>query len=138
MSVIVIPEAHFPGKLLNTNALRGQTRYIGRLSKPWREIGRLSAQGVTTRLDQPTRVWAEFTMKDNRRRDVGNFAPTVKALVDGFVDAGLLQDDCDGIIEGPFIKRVYPNGRPQIRFIFEPIKLEEVGRPHEMREEVWT
>ena len=33
-----------------------------------------------------------------RRRDAANLAPTVKALIDGAVDAGLLPDDNDRVI----------------------------------------
>lgn len=32
---------------------------------------------------------------DNRRRDVANIAPTIKALIDGCIDGGLLPDDSD-------------------------------------------
>jgi Holliday junction resolvase RusA-like endonuclease len=35
---------------------------------------------------------------DNRRRDAPNIAPTAKALVDGIVDAGVLEDDADRIV----------------------------------------
>jgi len=38
---------------------------------------------------------------DARRRDPGNWAPTVKALVDGMVDAGALPDDDNAHFIGP-------------------------------------
>ena len=41
------------------------------------------------------------TWPDRRRRDVSNLAPTVKALVDGAIDAGVLADDDDGHLIGP-------------------------------------
>jgi crossover junction endodeoxyribonuclease RusA len=45
----------------------------------------------------------------SRRRDVSNLAPTIKALVDGFVqDAGLLPDDDDLHLIGPDL-RVAPD-----------------------------
>ena len=37
----------------------------------------------------------------NRRRDVGNYYPTVKACLDGVVDAGVLDDDSDAYVVGP-------------------------------------
>lgn len=37
----------------------------------------------------------------NRRRDAANWYPTVKAALDGCVDAGLLADDDDRHIVGP-------------------------------------
>ena len=41
----------------------------------------------------------EVTWPDNRRRDASNLAPTAKAAIDGFVDAGLLLDDSDKYVE---------------------------------------
>jgi hypothetical protein len=41
---------------------------------------------------------------DKRRRDVANIAPTIKALVDGCVDAGLLPDDDDAHLVGPDLR----------------------------------
>lgn len=37
----------------------------------------------------------------NRRRDVGNYYPTIKACLDGIVDAGILPDDSDAYVVGP-------------------------------------
>lgn len=47
---------------------------------------------------------------DRRRRDVANISPTIKALVDGCVDAGLLTDDDDAHLTGPDL-RPYVAGR---------------------------
>jgi crossover junction endodeoxyribonuclease RusA len=44
----------------------------------------------------------------NRRRDATNLAPTVKAAVDGLVDAGVIPDDNDGVITGTEFR----NGEP--------------------------
>lgn len=41
---------------------------------------------------------------DKRRRDVANVAPTIKALIDGCVDAGLLPDDDDEHLVGPDLR----------------------------------
>jgi hypothetical protein len=46
---------------------------------------------------------------DNRRRDVANIEPTLKALIDGCVDGGLLPDDDDDHLIGPD-KRAYVAG----------------------------
>ncbi|SPT53778.1 Uncharacterised protein [Actinomyces bovis] len=37
------------------------------------------------------------------RRDAHNFMPTIKPLIDGFVDAGLLPDDDSRHLEGPHL-----------------------------------
>ncbi len=40
-------------------------------------------------------VRVHFPVRQNRRRDPHNAAPTVKAIVDGLVDAGVWPDDTD-------------------------------------------
>jgi crossover junction endodeoxyribonuclease RusA len=46
-------------------------------------------------------------------KDVHNLYPTGKALVDGLVDAGVLEDDCDEFLEGPDMRpgTPFPGGR---------------------------
>lgn len=51
-------------------------------------------------------VVAHFSFGDGRRRDVHNYLPTVKACIDGFTDAGLWEDDCDGVLTGPDLRRM--------------------------------
>jgi Holliday junction resolvase RusA-like endonuclease len=114
MIFLDIAEDEFPGKLLNVNSQRGQSRYFGRLVEPWRQLGRHRALQLDVKALVPVSIWAYFRFTNNRRRDTGNLYPTVKALVDGFVDAGLLPDDCDGIVDGPHLTRHYPNGPPRI------------------------
>lgn len=41
---------------------------------------------------------------DKRRRDVHNLMPTIKACIDGLVDAGWLTDDSDQYLEGPDLR----------------------------------
>lgn len=38
---------------------------------------------------------------DSRRRDPNNWAPTAKAIVDGLVDAGVVDDDSAQYVIGP-------------------------------------
>ncbi|MCI6584048.1 MAG: hypothetical protein MSC45_03120 [Mobiluncus sp.] len=38
-----------------------------------------------------------------RRRDAANWSPTAKAIVDGLVDFGLIPDDSNKFLEGPFL-----------------------------------
>lgn len=125
------PGAEWPDDLLNVNALRGQTRFTGRRAAPWRAYGKaLALAAAVPPIAPPARVWAEFTFPTNHRRDTGNLYPTVKALVDGIVDAGVLPDDCDGVVEGPFLLRVYPNGPLHLRLVIEPITPEALGQTH--------
>lgn len=46
-------------------------------------------------------ITAWVAWPDRRRRDVHNLMPTLKALVDGLVDAGVLPDDSDRHLVGP-------------------------------------
>lgn len=125
------PEREWPGELLNANSLRGQTRYFGRLSAPWRTYGLiLGRRAARPGVVGPVRVWVEFTFPTNHRRDVANLYPTVKALLDGIVDAGLISDDRDGLIEGPFLRRIYPNRKRHLRVVIEQLQPDELGRPH--------
>jgi hypothetical protein len=48
----------------------------------------------------PVTCRVEVTWPDKRRRDAHNLQPTVKAAIDGFVDAGLLVDDSDEHLKG--------------------------------------
>lgn len=41
------------------------------------------------------KIRAVYHAPDNRRRDVSNLFPSVKAGVDGIVDAGIIKDDSD-------------------------------------------
>jgi hypothetical protein len=119
---VEIRHAEFPGKLLNLNAQRrGNSRFFYQQIQPWRALGKAKAQAAGLGPQSaPTLIWAYFRFADNRRRDTGNLYPTVKALVDGFVDAGVLRDDCDGVLYGPHLMRDYPNGPPRIVMTLEP------------------
>lgn len=75
-----------------------------RLTKQLRQWGYLlgrEGEGVARLGLQHARVEVEFAYPDRRRRDRSNLAPTVKALMDGLIDAGLLPDDADRFLDGP-------------------------------------
>lgn len=130
--ILDLPAECWPGELLNANRMRGHSRDLARAIAPWRDLGALVARGVAP-VPTPARVWLEVTLPTNQRRDASNLAPTGKALVDGLVDAGVLPDDCDGVIEGPHVRRTYPNGPARLRVIVEPIAPDDLGRPYEGR-----
>lgn len=74
------------------------------LTKQLRRWGYLLAregQGVAHLHLTRARVEFEFAYPDRRRRDRHNLAPTVKALMDGLIDAGMLPDDSDRFLDGP-------------------------------------
>lgn len=120
MPTIVIPKDRWPGGLLNINAMRKHHQAVGAMVAPWRQLGAFVAreQRLTT-FTRPVTIWARFRFPDNRRRDSGNLYPTIKALIDGFVDQKVLVDDCDGVVFGPWIEREYPNGPARITIEIE-------------------
>ncbi len=75
-----------------------------RLTKQLRQWGYLlgrEGEGVARLGLTHARVEVEFAYPDRRRRDRSNLSPTVKALMDGLIDAGLLPDDADRFLDGP-------------------------------------
>lgn len=58
-----------------------------------RSITRGQAKGIP-RLKQ-AKIRAIYRTPDNRRRDIGNWFPALKAAIDGLVDASVLRDDSD-------------------------------------------
>lgn len=80
---------HWRQKAERTATLRALTRSAAGLAKPF-----------------PGRVRCIVTVSspDKRRRDVHNLMPTVKACVDGLVDAGWLTDDSDRYLQGPDLR----------------------------------
>lgn len=57
---------------------------------------------------------------DNRRRDEANLAPTTKAIIDGFVDGGLLPDDDRKHLIGPDYRPADPITGPHgVVLVFE-------------------
>lgn len=70
-------------------------------------------------------IEVEVTWPDNRRRDASNLAPTAKAAIDGFVDAGLLLDDSDKYVERTSYcaspeRRNTPGVAAYLKFTFTP------------------
>lgn len=88
-----------------------------RLTKQLRQWGYLlgrEGEGVARLGLQHARVEIEFAYPDHRRRDRSNLAPTVKALMDGLIDAGLLPDDSDRYLDGPHTVIVENLAKPHL------------------------
>src|SRR4051812_30033146 len=91
-----------PGALMNLNdRLHHMAR--ARLTKQWRTAACRAAEATTIRGLGRCLVRLDLPVKSNCRRDPHNWAPTVKACVDGCVDAGVWPDDHAGfvVIEEP-------------------------------------
>lgn len=72
-----------------------------RLTDAWRKAGAWQAAQAKVPHLERVHVMAEFRFRDNRRRDPANWYPTVKAAVDGLVDAGVIDDDSPRYLLGP-------------------------------------
>ena len=72
--------------------------------RAWRDAGRVYAMQAKLPNLQRAHILAELRFADARRRDVHNLYPTVKALVDGLVDFGLLPDDSHEYLIGPDLR----------------------------------
>lgn len=71
---------HWADKAARTAALRGRARLLARAAKLDPYTG-------------PVLIWALVKYPTARRADPPNTYPTVKALIDGLVDAGIFPDD---------------------------------------------
>ena len=77
-------------------------------TKAWREAAFYAAHAefwIDSPLEGLVRITATVHIADKRRREVSNLFPTFKACIDGFVDAGLLEDDSDAHVIGPDPRR---------------------------------
>jgi crossover junction endodeoxyribonuclease RusA len=73
--------------------------------RAWRDAGMVHAKRARLPRLQYAHLVAVLRFPDNRRRDAHNYYPTLKALVDGLVDYGLLPDDSDNHLVGPDLRR---------------------------------
>lgn len=72
--------------------------------RAWRTAGQAHAHRVHLPKLQHVHVVAELRFADNRRRDPHNYYPTLKALIDGLVDYGLVPDDSHQFLVGPDVR----------------------------------
>jgi len=70
-------------------------------TKAWRSLACARAKEMGLPPMEQARIVAEFRFSDKRRRDPANWYPTVKACVDGLVDAGMFPDDNAHHVLGP-------------------------------------
>ncbi len=67
-------------------------RKVAKLVKWWRERAEVAARGFALQKG-PVDVVVDLYLKGKRSQDCGACYPTVKAIIDGIVDAGVLVDD---------------------------------------------
>lgn len=92
-----------PAPWLNANSrmdLRRQTPD----RRAWRDAGHLYAKQAKLPTLGKAHITADLCFTFARRRDPHNYYPTVKAVVDGLVDYGLLPDDSSDYLVGPDLR----------------------------------
>lgn len=92
-----------PAKFINAN---DRLHYApkAKLTAAWREAGRTAATGHKP-MNPPVHITAHIQKQRGGRWDPNNLAPTTKAIVDGIVDAGILEDDSWKEVLGPDHRR---------------------------------
>lgn len=79
--------------LLTSNQRHGHWATRARLTSYLRARSRALHRGQPQY--QRAALTVTVTWADRRRRDASNLQPTIKALIDGAIDAGILPDDSD-------------------------------------------
>ncbi len=100
---LIIPRG---GREWLTDNKRMHWRARSRQTKQWRDAACFYAD-IDEQLPKGlpgAHIVVELRFTTNQRRDPNNWNPTVKACIDGFVDAGIFRDDHASIIEGPDIR----------------------------------
>lgn len=111
-----------PAAFINAND-RLHWRVKAERVKAWREAARDEIfSGFHPYFYPRAHITVAIRFEDNIRRDVGNYYPTAKAIVDGLVDADLLPDDNDKHVIGPDMRRHIPNGTPLVTVTITPLE----------------
>ena len=108
-------------QLINAND-RDHWRKSATKTATIRSVARGQAKGIP-RLGR-VKIRVIYYAPDNRRRDTTNLFPSVKAAVDGIVDAGVLKDDSDKFVVGYEILRGGHNV-PKGQLTIEIIEVED-------------
>lgn len=90
---------HAPDVLLSANDRR-HWRSRAQITRQWRKAAWAYAVQAKTPALTSAGFVITFTHPTLRRRDASNLHPTVKAIIDGLVDAGVLPDDDDAHVTG--------------------------------------
>lgn len=92
------------------------------MTKVLRHTGAINAQAQGIAPMDRAHLTVYVSWQNARRRDVANISPTIKALVDGIVEAGILPDDDDLHLTGPDLRVTSETsglkGVTRLRFVF--------------------
>ena len=113
-----------PVPLMTANQ-RGNWAVKARATRAWRTAARVAGERVKAdrfREGDHVHITATIHRSHNRGRyDALNYAPTVKAIVDGIVDAGLIADDSNRYVTGPDLRPGEPREVAQVVLVLTPV-----------------
>lgn len=89
-----------PADWINSNS-RSHRMVVQKLTRLWREAGCAAASNGWEPYTGKVHIVAHIWKPRAGRYDPNNLWPTVKAVVDGVVESGLLADDDHVHVEGP-------------------------------------
>lgn len=94
-------------------------------TKALRELGRELAESADLPAFDVAHIAAFIGYPRNGRADPANASPTVKALIDGLVDAGVFPDDDSTHVIGPTHLRgnKCPAGQHTVRLVITPMEV---------------
>jgi hypothetical protein len=107
-----------PCNWINANE-RDHWRVRAQKTLEWRTAGARYAGWAQLPTIAHAHITAELHFRDNRARDAHNYYPTLKAIIDGLVDHGLLADDSTQHLTGPDIRVGEP--RRSTRSSYAPV-----------------
>jgi Holliday junction resolvase RusA-like endonuclease len=106
-SVILATGPGYVSQLINANE-RGHWAKREARRRYWLDTTVYRLRGAPPfYLDRHVHIGITLYWPDRRRRDVNNWQPTAKAIVDGIVKAKVITDDSDRYVTGPDMRRGY-------------------------------
>jgi hypothetical protein len=88
---------------LNANDRGGWRKHNSQI-RAWRDAASQCARAAKLPHLQRAHVLATFRFRTAQRRDIHNWGPTAKAIMDGLIDYGLLPDDSTEYLTGPDLR----------------------------------
>ena len=94
-----------------------------------RHLAGIAAQAAHLTPSPRVHIVVHIGWPNRRRRDAHNIYPTLKACIDGIVDAGVIPDDSDRHLLGPDLRPYLAGERGVLRLRFEitPIPVEDAS-----------
>lgn len=99
----VLPLAQSSMISLNSRMHHMKRAGLAKQLRRWGYLLGREGKGVARLHLTRARVVCEIAYPDRRRRDLHNLMGTIKPMVDGLIDAGLLPDDSDKFMDGPHL-----------------------------------